>query len=64
MTTTMWNQGIAYLLNATEGDWIEHNGRKVEVVDMCGGRYLCLDENGDVAGLYSAASSAMWFLKC
>ena len=63
MTTTMWNEGIAYLMNGTEGCWIEHNGRKVEIVNMCGGRYLCYDKEGNVAGLYHEEWRAMEFLK-
>lgn len=63
MTTTMWNKGIAYLMNGTVGCWIEHNGRKVEIVNMCGGRYLCHDEDGNMSGLFHEEWRAMEFLK-
>lgn len=61
MTTKEWNEGINFLTTATEGCWIEEGDRQVEVVDMCGGRYLCL-EAGEVVALLKEEWRAMSFL--
>lgn len=46
----MFEKAIDYLENGNVGDYIfnEDNGKKIEIADMCGGRYLCY-ENGEVA---------------
>lgn len=62
MTTKEWNEGINYLMTAEEGDWISEGDRLVEVVNMCGGRFLCVDSEG-VVYLTDAVSKAMSFLR-
>ena len=44
MTTKEWNQATAFLEVAGEGAWVENDGRTVEVTNMCGGRYLMLED--------------------
>ena len=63
MQNINWDEVMERLKNSDEGDWAEHEGRTVEVVDMCGGRYLLLDKNGEVAGLVNTEQEAMLFLK-
>ena len=48
-------------LNGDEAYWVENGERLVEVVDMCGGRFL-LTENGEVCGLTNNAEEATLFL--
>lgn len=62
MTNKEWNEGIEFLMNAEEGCWIEEGNCRVEVVDMCGGRFLCI-RDGEVAGLYDEEWRAMSFLR-
>lgn len=62
MTTKEWNEGTDFLMTAEEGCWIEEGNRRVEVVDMCGGRFLCI-EDGEVAGLFDEVWRAMSFLR-
>lgn len=62
MKTREWNEGIRFLQTAEEGDYIEHNGRMVEVTEMCGGRFL-LTEYKEVCGLVDEEWRAMQFLK-
>ena len=62
MTNTMWNEAIEWANgNRAEGDWAEHEGRQVEIVAMCGGRFLCT-EGGEVCGLVETPLQAVWFL--
>ena len=62
MTSREWNMGIEFLMSAEEGDWLAEADRRVEVVNMCGGRFLCLDAEGVVI-LTDAVSRAMSFLR-
>lgn len=62
MTSREWNEGINFLMSAEEGDWLAEDDRHVEVVNMCGGRFLCLDTEGVVL-LTDAVSRAMSFLR-
>ncbi len=63
MTNTEWNMGIEFLMSSEEGDWAENNGKTVEVTNMCGGRYLMRDEDGEVSGLTDDVVVAMLFLR-
>ena len=63
MTNLEWNAGIEFLINAKVGDYVEHLGRTVTVENMCGGRYLCLNEDNDVVGLAETEIGAMAFLR-
>lgn len=63
MQNVDWNEVAEWLKNSHEGDWAEHEGRTVEIVDMCGGRYLLLDKDGEVAGLVDTEQEAVLFLK-
>ena len=63
MTNTEWNMGIEFLMSGEEGDWAENNGKTVEVTNMCGGRYLMRDEDGEVSGLTDDIVVAMLFLR-
>lgn len=49
-------------MTAEEGDWVSEGDRLVEVVNMCGGRFLCLDSEG-VVYLTDAVSKVMSFLR-
>ena len=59
----MFDKAINYLENGEVGDFIfnEENGKKVEIANMCGGRYLCYD-NGEVAKQTNNESIAYNFL--
>lgn len=63
MTVNEWNHVIKYLGNAECGDWVQNEKRMVEVVDMCGGKYLLLDDEGEVAGLTDETWRAACFLE-
>ena len=52
---------INYLENGDEGNFVECNGRVVEITNMCGGRYLCLG-NGDVSGQTNDVPTCVNFL--
>ena len=50
-----------YLLGAV-GHWVSNDeGKTVERVGMCGGDFLCFDENGDVDG-FKSLSEALDYL--
>lgn len=52
-----------YLMSGKEGDYVEHeDGRRVEIVNMAGGRYLCFDRDGEVARQVNDVASAYKFL--
>ena len=57
------NECMNYLENEEVGMSIEYYGRTVEIVDMVGGRYLLLDESGDVSGLVYSTWRAIQFLQ-
>lgn len=62
MTNTEWNEAIEWATSTREeGDWAENENRKVEIVRMCGGQFLCY-EGGEVAGLVQTPCEAVWFL--
>lgn len=62
MTNTEWNEAIEWATNAREeGDWVENENRKVEIVRMCGGQFLCYEDE-EVAGLVQTPCEAVWFL--
>lgn len=63
MTNKEWNAAIEWLENGEEGDYVENEGRTAEVVNMCGGRYLLTDENGEVADLVDEAWRAVSYLR-
>lgn len=63
MTNTEWNEGIKYLENGERGDYLEHEGKTIEIAEMCGGRYLAFDWNGEVCGQTNEEWRAMAFLK-
>lgn len=63
MTAMEWDAGTEYLMNGEEGDWVEHEGRKVEIVSMCGGRYILFNESGEFCDLTDEVWRAMEFLK-
>lgn len=63
MTDREWNKGISFLENAEVGSYIEHEQRVVMIENMCGGRYLCLDENNEVVGLVNESWRAMIYLR-
>lgn len=62
MTNLEWNAAVEYLMTASVGSYVEHEGRKVSVEEMAGGRYLLSDSEG-VAGLTDEIGQAMLFLK-
>ena len=41
-----WSQAINYLATAAEGCWIESENWRIEIVNMCGGRYMVFDKYG------------------
>lgn len=63
MTSSEWNQIGDFLEIAEVGDFVVYEERKVEVVDMCGGRYLLNDGLGMVSGLVFDLWKAQQFLK-
>lgn len=63
MTNIEWNKAIEWLGSGDEGDWVEHEGRSVDIVSMMGGRYLLTDENGEIAGLVDQVWQAVHFLR-
>jgi hypothetical protein len=54
---------IEWLKNGDEGDWAEHEGREVEIVNMAVGRYLLRSKNGEFVTVVSTVQEAMLFLK-
>ena len=62
MTTKEWNEGIEFLETADEGCWIENSNRRVEIVNMIGGRFLCFEDD-EVCKLCDEEWRAMSFLK-
>ena len=63
MTAKEVAECMEFLRKAEVGQWAYNCGRTVEVVDMVGGRYLFLDEHGDVSGLSNSEFRAVKFLK-
>ena len=61
MTTYEKETTYDYLENAEVGDFVEYDGRVVEVTDMVGGRYLFI-ENGYVSGQADQTHYAIQFL--
>lgn len=61
VTEFEWNSAREWLETGAEGSYAENAGRRVEVVNMCGGRYL-LYEFGEVAGLTDEIGKALVFL--
>lgn len=61
MTLREWINAAEWLTSGEEGDYVTHEGRTAEVVNMCGGRYL-LTENGEVIGLEHELVNALMFL--
>lgn len=60
----MFEKVTQYLMNGREGDFVEHeDGRRVEITNMVGGRYLCFDSNGEVARQVDDAAFAYNFLR-
>ena len=57
-----WEFAEGWLRNAEEGDWVENENRKIECVNMCGGKYMKFDEEGYV-GLTDSVDDAIRFLK-
>lgn len=62
MTNKEWNMGIDFLKNAEEGQWVEHNNRRVEIVSMIAGKFMLLDKSG-FAGVVDEEWRAMEFLR-
>ena len=62
MTLNEWIDGLMYLKNSDFDASIEHEGRTVIIVNMCGGRYLCLDNENEIVGLTSNIITAMKYL--
>ena len=63
MTTSEWNEVTEFLETAEEGCFVENEGRTVEVVSMCGGKFLFLDKVHEVCGLTFEIWRALEFLK-
>ena len=63
MTIAERNNIIEYLTNADEGEYVEYDGRVVEVTNMSGGRYLFFDEEGNVSGQADSELICIKFLK-
>ena len=61
MTNLEWNKGIEYLQTSECGDHIKYKNRKVDVENMIGGKFLCL-EDGEVIKLVDTEIEAMMFL--
>lgn len=51
-----------FLENAEIGEYVEYDGKTIEVVDMAGGRFLCLDSRLDVVKLTWKTDKAVDFL--
>lgn len=51
-----------FLENAEIGEYVEYDGKTVEVVNMVGGRFLCLDNRLDVVKLTGKPDKACDFL--
>ena len=56
---------VRYLENAEEGSFVENEETSVyiEVTNMCGGRYLVFDKNGEVIRQTDSAAIAFKYLK-
>ena len=54
---------VDFLDKAEIGDYVELDGKTVEVVNMVGGRYLCLDSRNEVVRLVGDPAAAYNFLK-
>lgn len=61
MNKKQWNFCVEFLSNQGVGAFVSENNRKVEIVDMCGGRYL-LFEDGEVCGVVETVLEAVRFL--
>lgn len=67
MTADEWNTATEFLETAPEGAWVENHGRLVTVVNMCGGRYICKEQNWEtgwfeLCGLVDEEWQALHFL--
>lgn len=56
------NRITNFLKNAEIGEYVEYDGKTVEVVNMVGGRYLCLDSRNEVVRLVGSTAAANDFL--
>lgn len=62
--TDMFEKVTAALEEAAEGFYVfnDGNGRKVEVTNMTGGKFLCMDPDGEPVKQTDNASAAYNFL--
>jgi len=57
------NEAWVYLCNGEEGDYVENdNGYRAEVVNMCGGRYMLWDRDGEPLRLTDSVYEAVDFV--
>lgn len=63
MTAREWNMGIEFLKTAEEGQWVEHNGRRVDVIPMVAGRFVMFEKNMEFCGATDEEWRAMQFLQ-
>lgn len=63
MTSKEWNAGIGFLKESEEGQWIEHEGRKITVVNMVAGKFMMTDGDGEFCGATNEEWRAMQFLR-
>lgn len=63
MNATEWNAITDFLETAVEGNYVEFRDRIIEVTNMVGGRFLLIDENGEISGLTNVIWKACQFLK-
>ena len=54
---------FTHLSLGDEGNWVENDiGKTVEVVNLCGGRFLMTDEHSEICGLTDSMDVVMGFL--
>ena len=62
MTNTMQNMAIYFLSTAPIGAFVEDDNKYIEVVNMCGGRFLCYEDK-ELAGLTDDVQLAVLFMR-
>ena len=63
MTAQEWNDGIEFLETAKKWSWVEFEGRKVEIVNMCGGKYALQRGQGFPPGLHIDPSPSLLYVQ-
>ena len=62
MANNEWNAVINWASNNLEvGAFVVFNNREVEVVNMCGGQFLCFEDK-EVVGLVDTPTQVAYFL--